>query len=352
MLKKEVFLPERAYLGSGIKVFDADLHDAIIASPEKHLIQAAWILCDNRWSYSFTQQIEDEILDAMRKNNALNGLIGEIVSLLNGEDGDLRVGAAEILGVITPPGIIRESVVAELEKHKRDNSMRNYLYGGFQGDEEDMRTVSGCAHKSIGRLRAEQVAWKLDYPFRGDEASVIIEQQRQSGELAWLIGELVGLVGLEGHNTNEQVGAIEGLGLIQEAKRPEVIKTLVVALGNTKMRNCGDSYSDEEDIRCPALVAAEVLGRWVVKEAVDPLGSMAVNSRTRSDVRLAAVQALGQLGSESALKYLNSLCSSAEELGLYSRFAVGGEHKVPIKRLAEAAIGKKTIYDSTRAVFV
>lgn len=156
MPERVYFLPERVYPGAGIKVFDADLHDAVIASPKEHLTQAARILCNNRWSYSFTQKIEDEILDAMRKNSALNGLVGEIVALLNGEDGDIRVGAAEILGVITPKEM-KESVVAELEKHKGDNYMRNYLYAGFQGDEEDMRTVSGCARESIEHLRTNSI---------------------------------------------------------------------------------------------------------------------------------------------------------------------------------------------------
>ena len=78
-------------------------------------------------------------------------LILEIISLLHGEDGNIRVGAAEILGVITPMPMAK-TVVNGSRKHLDDNYIRDFVYGGFQGDEDDMRTVAECCALSIKKL--------------------------------------------------------------------------------------------------------------------------------------------------------------------------------------------------------
>ena len=71
--------------------------------------------------------------------------------MLHGKDGNIRVGAAEILGVVTLVSMAN-IVQKELEKHLDDNIIRDYVYGGFQGDEENVRTVSECSKLSINKL--------------------------------------------------------------------------------------------------------------------------------------------------------------------------------------------------------
>lgn len=74
-----------------------------------------------------------------------------MLSLLNGKDGNIRIGAAEILGKITPSSISKK-VINELEKHHDDNFIRDYVYAEFQCDEGDVRSISECAKLSIKQL--------------------------------------------------------------------------------------------------------------------------------------------------------------------------------------------------------
>ena len=108
-------------------------------------------LCENRYSYSFKENIEKDIAEKIERRNEMPQLIHEIISLLHGQDGNMRIGAAEILGAITPASMVK-AVQKELEKHLEDNFVRDFVYDGFQGDEEDMRTVSQCAKLSINKL--------------------------------------------------------------------------------------------------------------------------------------------------------------------------------------------------------
>ncbi|MCX5638799.1 MAG: hypothetical protein NTX52_14070 [Planctomycetota bacterium] len=117
----------------------------------KHIKDSAKRLCENRSSYNFKENIEKEIISKIKQQDDLVQLIHEIVSLIHGKDGNIRVGAAEILGIITPPSMAN-IVQKELERHLDDNFVRDYVYHGFQGDEEDMRTVSGCSKLSIKKL--------------------------------------------------------------------------------------------------------------------------------------------------------------------------------------------------------
>lgn len=117
----------------------------------EYIKDSAKRLCENRSSYNFKENIEKEIVGRIKRRNQLPQLIHEIISLLHGQDGNIRIGAAEILGTITPTSMAK-AVQKELEKHLDDNFVRDFVYGGFQGDEEDIRTVSECAKLSINKI--------------------------------------------------------------------------------------------------------------------------------------------------------------------------------------------------------
>jgi hypothetical protein len=117
----------------------------------EYIKDSASRLCENRCSYNFRESIEEEIVCRIRQRNELPELIHEIVSLLHGQDGNIRVGAAEILGAITPPSMA-EMVRGELKRHLNDDFVRDFVYGVAQGDEEDLRTVSDCCRLSIDKL--------------------------------------------------------------------------------------------------------------------------------------------------------------------------------------------------------
>jgi len=146
-------MEERIYQGCGNKIFDANAIDNIIRDPRQYVIEASFILCDNRWSYFFTQWVEDKIIDAYRGVSAEKELVDGVIQFLHCNNGDLRVGAAELLGIITPTEL-EGVVIPELEKHLSDDSMRSCMWCGALGDEEDVRTVSGCATKSIEALKS------------------------------------------------------------------------------------------------------------------------------------------------------------------------------------------------------
>lgn len=78
-------------------------------------------------------------------------MVNEVLLLLNGKDGNIRIGAVEILGKIIPSSISHK-VINELEKHLDDNFIRDYVHAEFQCDEEDIRSVSECAELSIKQL--------------------------------------------------------------------------------------------------------------------------------------------------------------------------------------------------------
>ena len=108
-------------------------------------------LCENRSHYNSNDYVEREIIDDVKQKDYLKELVSEVISSLHGNDGNIRLGAAEILGVITPLSMVNV-VLEELKKHLNDNFIRDYAYGGFQGDEYDMRTVAECCRASIKKL--------------------------------------------------------------------------------------------------------------------------------------------------------------------------------------------------------
>jgi hypothetical protein len=75
----------------------------------------------------------------------------KIISSLPGDDGNMRIGAAEVPEVITPASMA-SMVREESKRHFDDNFVRDYAYGGFQGDEHDMRPVAQCGRASIEKL--------------------------------------------------------------------------------------------------------------------------------------------------------------------------------------------------------
>lgn len=118
----------------------------------KYIRESSKRLCENRCSYKFKGDVEEAILAEVKQRDLSERLICEIVSFLHSEDGNVWLGAAEILGTITPASMVN-MVVKELEKHLDDNFIRDYVYSGFQGDEEDVRTVAECSEFSIQKLR-------------------------------------------------------------------------------------------------------------------------------------------------------------------------------------------------------
>jgi len=119
--------------------------------PNEYLKKAGKLLCENRWSYHFNSSIEKQIMSVIIKLNLTKSLIDNIIHLLNEDDVSLRVGAAELLGSVTPFSM-NNKVIFELNYDLNDHSIRDYVYGEFQGDEDDVRTVSDCAAQSIKKL--------------------------------------------------------------------------------------------------------------------------------------------------------------------------------------------------------
>jgi hypothetical protein len=129
--------------------------EMIIRDPSQHLKEAVRILCENRCAYTFREAEEVQVIAAVRQKGLLSQLVYEVLAILNGSDGNLRVGAAELLGTVAPPSL-RKLVITELENHLTDNFIRDFAYAGAQGDEEDMRTVAGAAKHAIHRLQSEE----------------------------------------------------------------------------------------------------------------------------------------------------------------------------------------------------
>jgi hypothetical protein len=113
--------------------------------------EAALKLCRNRYANNTDLEFENKIIHNIKSGNNLDVLSNEVLLLPNGKDGDIRVGAAKISGDITPSSISKK-VIKEVEKHLDDNLIRDYMYAGFQCDEEDIRSVSECAKLSIEKL--------------------------------------------------------------------------------------------------------------------------------------------------------------------------------------------------------
>ena len=113
--------------------------------------EAALKLCRNRYVNNTDLEFENKIIRNIKSSNNLDTLINEVLLLLNGKDGNIRVEAAEILGKITPSSISKK-VINELKKHLDDNFIRDYVYAEFQCDEEDIRSLSECARRSIKQL--------------------------------------------------------------------------------------------------------------------------------------------------------------------------------------------------------
>jgi hypothetical protein len=116
-----------------------------------HIKRSARRLCENRCRYNPASAVEKEVIDDITQRDCVKQLVLEVISSLHGEDGNIRIGAAEILGVITPASMA-SIVLEELQTHLDDNFVRDYTYGGFQGDESDMRTVAECCKESIEKL--------------------------------------------------------------------------------------------------------------------------------------------------------------------------------------------------------
>lgn len=72
----------------------------------KYIRSLAKRLWENRCNYKFDGSVEKKIIDEACQKMGMAQLVHEIVSFLHGEDGIIRVGAAEILGVTTPPAMV------------------------------------------------------------------------------------------------------------------------------------------------------------------------------------------------------------------------------------------------------
>lgn len=136
---------------NGNMKFVEDLPGLLAKRSNEYLEKAGKLLCENRWSYSFNDSVEKQIMSVIIELNLTKNLIGKIIYFLNGNDVNLRVGAAELLGSITPSSM-KNTIIFELNNHLNDHYTRDYVYGEFQGDEDDVRTVSDCATRSIKKL--------------------------------------------------------------------------------------------------------------------------------------------------------------------------------------------------------
>ena len=87
----------------------------------------------NKYVNNTDLEFENIIIRNMKSSNNLDTLINEVLLLLNGKDGNIRIGAAEILGKIIPSSILKK-VINEIEKHLNDNFTRDYVYAEFQCD--------------------------------------------------------------------------------------------------------------------------------------------------------------------------------------------------------------------------
>ncbi len=116
-----------------------------------YIKKSARRLCKNRSYYNPKGGVEKEIIDDIKRRDYVKQLVLEVISSLQGKDVKIRIGAAEILGVITPASMLT-IVPEELKKHLDDNSIREYVYGGLQGDEYDMKTVDECCRESIEKI--------------------------------------------------------------------------------------------------------------------------------------------------------------------------------------------------------
>ncbi len=117
----------------------------------KYIRDSAERLCENHSLYNFKDHIEKAVIAQIKQENCLVQLINEIISLPHGNDGNLRISATEILGIITPPSMVK-TAQKEIKKHLDDSYVRDFVYNVFQGDEEDMRTVPECSLLSINKL--------------------------------------------------------------------------------------------------------------------------------------------------------------------------------------------------------
>jgi hypothetical protein len=127
------------------------------ASAPEAMKQDAMELCQNRCVYAFDEDKEKAILARISERRQLPQLVSTVIAILNGTDGNLRVGAAELLGAITPASM-QTAVIAALGKHADDPFVRDYAYAGTQGDEDDLRSVAECAKTSISQLRTAKPA--------------------------------------------------------------------------------------------------------------------------------------------------------------------------------------------------
>ncbi len=185
---------------------------------------------------------------------------------------------------------------------------------------------------------AREIALAFDWPYN-PEGYLAINRNRKGGALQTLIDELLKLV--KSGDTNEQVGATEALGIIPEARTPEVTTTLIQNLPDCAARNYeyGGHYDDEDDMRTPGQVAAEILGNWRIREAVPALCQIISNQLIWPWNRIAAIEALGKIGDPAAIERLKPLLTSTEtrRWGVYSEYRT-----VAIAKLAAEAIAKLT----------
>jgi len=192
------------------------------------------------------------------------------------------------------------------------------------------------------KVSTTAVANCFDYPYYEDKGRNLIKQAREVGELPQLIDSLVDLA--MDSSPNYRVGAIEALGIIDEAQQtPKVIDTLTRILPDGQQREYSLGlciYADEDDMRTPGQVAAKVLGKWHVKGAISPLIDIASDRQNWIWNRVAAIEALGEIGNLRALPSLQLIRSSREQAvwGVYNierRLVIGDLAEIAIKKISE-----------------
>lgn len=185
--------------------------------------------------------------------------------------------------------------------------------------------------------RATRLASAFDWGGDPQAAVQIVEDARRRSEIGRLIMELLELVTTG--DTNAKVGGIEALGIIDEAKGDAAtLELLIGELSDATFRDYsyGGYYSDEDDMRSPGQVAARVLGRWKIREAIPALISQ-LSSDLIGHNGVCCIDALIEMKANSGIPVLERLRTSNEVVrwGVYSK-----DREVNVGELANEAICK------------
>ena len=136
----------------GVQLTENNINNANYGDEQIKIREIAAQLCKNRYANNIDLAFENKAIGKVKSTKQIYALTKEILLLFDAEDGELRIGAAELWGKITPPSM-SEEIIQKLQEHLEVNFTRDFMCAGFQCDEEDNRSVSECAELSIRQLK-------------------------------------------------------------------------------------------------------------------------------------------------------------------------------------------------------